>query len=512
LQRRLEGMEADVTRVARGSAYLVTQSLITMLIGTVGFAFVARILTQAEMGVSVVLTLILGFALLVSDLGFSSGLTKYVAEYRGKGTDYTRMSFAGILAKALIAGSTAVICGVMAPILSEGLLKSTQYTFIFRLFSIDILFACINTTMTSLLIGMDRIKEVAILSTASAFARYALIVSLLLFGFGLTGFVTGGIIGDSIYLVSSISLMIKTRSVELCSIRETIPYLKKLAKFSWPLFTTNIVTFLYNWFDRALLLAYTPLAEVAVYSVAYTAFTALYAIPTALATTLFPYFATQYGKNQHENIAAGVRTSTRYIALLYVPLALGLTITSNAAITFFAGQAYERGDTVLAALSIFGGISGIGAALGPLLLVFEMTPVVLLINVCSVGVSSALSFLLLPSLGINGIAIVRGVSMIVSLALTVFFLRKRLPIQLDKEATWKSWSAAIVMLVAVGLFERSYSDESLLLLYVLIGGVVYVASLRILKAVNKDDIQLIRSLIGPRAAFIVKIIERILTQ
>lgn len=509
MQGRLEIMEADAARVARGSAYLVTQSLVTMLIGTVGFAFVARILTQTEMGVSVVLTLILGFALLISDLGFSGGLTKYVAEYRGKGIDYTHISFVGILAKALISGSAAVFCAAMAPILSEGLLKSTQYTFVFRLFSMDILFACINTTMNSLLLGMDRIKEMAILNTASVLVRHTLIVGFLLFGFGLTGFVTGSIIGDLVYLVLSISVMVKAKSVKIYPIKETIPYLKILTKFSWPLFTTNTVTFLYNWFDRALLLAYTPLAEVAVYNVAYTAFTVLYTIPTALATTLFPYFATQYGKNQHENITAGVHASTRYIALLYVPLALGLAITSNLTITFFAGPAYESGDTVLAALSIFGGISGIGAALVPLLLIFEMTPIVLLINICSVGTSSALSFLLLPSLGINGIAIVRGVSMIISLVLTIFFLRKRLLIHLDKEATWKSWSAAIIMLVVVGLFEQSYSNKSLLLLYVLIGGVVYVATLRILKAVNENDIQLIRNLIGPRAAFIVKIIERI---
>jgi O-antigen/teichoic acid export membrane protein len=413
--------------------------------------------------------------------------------------------------KALIAGSLATFCAVMAPILSEGLLKSTQYTFIFQIFSIDILLACINTTTNSLLLGMDRIKEMAIMNTLSVFARQTLIVGFLLFGFGLTGFVMGGILGDLVYLVLSISLMVKAKSVKIYPIKETIPYLKMLAKFSWPLFTTNTVTFLYNWFDRALLLAYAPLSEVAVYGVAYTAFTVLYSIPTALATTLFPYFATQYGRNQHENITAGVRASTRYIALLYVPLALGLTVTSNPTITFFAGAAYESGDTALAVLSVFGGISSIGAALGTLLLIFEMTPIVLLINICSVGASLALSALLLPLLGINGIAVVRGASLIISLALTVFFLRKRLPIRFDKEATWKSWTAAIIMLVAVGLIELNYFDKSLLLPYVLIGGVIYVVALRILKAVNENDIQLMRNLFGPRATLIVKLIEKIFT-
>lgn len=72
-------VEMDSTRLVRGSAYLATQSIVTTLIGAVALAFTARILTQVEMGVAVVLTLTLGLAQVLTDLGFSGGLTKYVA-------------------------------------------------------------------------------------------------------------------------------------------------------------------------------------------------------------------------------------------------------------------------------------------------------------------------------------------------------------------------------------------------------------------------------------------------
>lgn len=283
-----------------------------------------------------------------------------------------------------------------------------------------------------------------------------------------------------------------------------------LARFSWPLFLTNIVVFLYTWFDRALLLAYITLSEVAVYNVALQAFTVLSVIPLALSTTLFPYYSEQYGRDEQQKIAAGVHGASRYIALLYTPFALGLAVTANPAITLFAGPVYVNGDAILAILSIFGGISGIAAALGGLLLVYNMTPIALLINIASVGGSMAVSTVLLPSLGAIGMAITKGTAMIVTLVLTVIALRKRITIKFDKEAFLKSWSAAIIMFGTVWLIQQIYFTRYLLPIYILVGGVTYAGALRVLKAVNRNDLQLIRSLTGKHATHLVDVLEKIL--
>lgn len=116
-------MDAEAVRVARGSAYISLQRLVTTLMGAVAFAFVARILTPTEMGVVVGLMLIMGVFQILSDLGFGSGLAKYVAEYRGKNEDYTLITFAGIWAKVSLSGLFALACALFAPQLSSLLLK-----------------------------------------------------------------------------------------------------------------------------------------------------------------------------------------------------------------------------------------------------------------------------------------------------------------------------------------------------------------------------------------------------
>ena len=502
--------EMDSTRLVKGSTYLATQSILTSLIGAVALAFTARILTQVEMGVTVALTLILGMAQVLSDLGFSGGLTKFVAEYRGKEVDYTFLSFGAVLMKALTAGSAAVLCFLMAPWLSVFLLKSGEYVFLFQLLSVYLLMVCLSTTVNYLLLGVNRIREMAILGVVAAFVGKTFAVGFLVCGFGLVGLVIGWILGGLASIILGALIVVRNKYVRVHQIRNVVPYLKTLARFSWPLFLTNVVVFLYNWFDQALLLAYVPLSAVAVYSIALQAFGVLAVMPTALSNTLLPYYSEQYGKDEKQKIVAGVHGSSRYIALLYTPLALGLMATANHTITLFAGSAYASGDLILAVLCLFGALSGLVASFGGLLLVYNMTPTVLLINIASVVGSIVLLPVLLPSFGVLGMAIIKGAAMIISFVLTVVAVQRRMPIKFDREAVWKSWTAAIVMFVAIWFVERIHFSSYLLLLYIVVGGITYAIGLRLLGAIDEDDIELIRNLLGKRATVITDIVEKVL--
>jgi len=502
--------EMDAARLVRGSAYLATQSVVTTIIGAVALAFIARILTPVEMGVAVALTLTVGMAQVLSDLGFSGGLTKYVAEYRGKGVDYTFVSFGAVLMKVLVAGSATALCVLTAPWLSGSLLKSGEYAFLFQLLSVYLLTSCLSTTVNHLLLGVNKIREMAILNVILAFIGKMFAVGFLLCGFGLVGLVIGWILGGLAYIILGALIIVRNKYVRTHPIKDVIPYLRMLARFSWPLFFTNIVVFLYSWFDRALLLAYLPLSDVAVYGVALQAFGVLSFIPVALSTTLFPYYSEQHGKDEQQKIVAGVHGSSRYIALLYTPLVLGLMATANPAITLFAGSTYASGDAILAILCLFGGLSGLAASLGGLLLVYNMTPTVLLINIASVMGSMVLLPVFLPSFGVMGMAIIKGAAMMISLVLTVIVLRKRIPIKFDKEAIWKSWVAAIVMFVTVWFIERIHFSSYLLPMYIVVGGVTYALASRLLGTVNENDIKLIQNLLGKRVTFITNILEKVL--
>lgn len=504
-------MEAEVVHAGRGAAYIAVERLASTLVGAVAFAFVARILTQTEMGIMVGLLLIMGVFQILSDFGFASGLAKYVAEYRGKKADYTLVTFTGIWTKSLLAGFFALACALLAPQLSSLLLKDVSYSFFFQLSALDVFFLCVFATVNKLLLGLNRFLEMAILGVTAVVVRQVFGVGLLMLGYGLSGFITGWILGDFTYVAVGSIILLHERHIKMHSPREVMPHLRRLVKFSFPLFLADSVLFLYAWFDRTILLAYIPLKEVAVYNVAYTAFGVLLVVPAALSTALLPYLSEQYGKNMHDRIAVGASAGARYIVLIFTPLALGLMITATPVLTIFAGELYAEGGLVLAILSLFQSIAGVGAIFTVLLLVYNMTPKVLLVNIMSVGISFAASFLLLPILGLAGIAVVKGLSMILTFVFTVVVLhRKRIEIKLDKEVLWKSWGAAAAMSIIVWLVQLAYFSLLLLPFYIIIGGVFYLAVLRLLKVLNMSDIILMRNLVGKRGRILADVFEKLL--
>lgn len=496
--------------MAKGSAFLVTQSLVSTLISALVFAFVARIITQEEMGIIAALTLTAGVAQIVSDLGFSSGLLKFVAEDKARGADYTRVVYGGILTKVLVAGLAAFLCAFFAPQLSQIFLGSSERILLFQLLSLNIFFYSVFATTRSILLGLSKFSEVTALNLVLTITRQSFVLLFLLLGYGLVGLIFGWILGDLSFVVLAGVILLRGKHLRVHFPSEVVPQLRRLVKFSSPLLVTNIVVFLYGWFDRAILLIFVPLTEVAIYNVAYEAFTIMYIIPATISQTLLAYFSGQSSSGTDDQIASGVKVSTRYITLFFTPVALGLMVTANPVLALFAGQQYVSGAQVLAILSLLGGVAGIGAVFSILLLVYNMTFVFLVINIVSMGFGVALSLLLLPLFGVGAMAIVKGSVLIMPVILMMAALKNKGIVQFDKESIGKGWVSALLMALVVGVIVYSYSSRYLLPVYIAIGVVVYAVALRSMKALKKYDMQLIRGLTGGRLSPIIDFLERIL--
>jgi len=489
----------DAAQVLKGSTFLVTQNVVNYIIGAVTFPFIVRALTKTEIGVTVGFFLVLGLADILSDVGFGRGLAKYIAEYRGKGEDYTSLIQIGVFIKVLIATIIAVICIFIAPQISLTLLKTREYTMFFQLLSLDLIFVCLTTTMRNILLGLNKIEQMATLDILAKVVQRSIALTLLFIGWGLTGWVTGWIIGDFAYVTISMLLVSKGKHLKIHPLKGVSKDIKLLVKFSWPLFLSNAADFLYNWFDRIFLLACIPLTEVAVYNVALTAYGFLIALPGALTTTLLPYYGEQYGKNQHEIlIPESMFKVSRYIALLYTPLALGLMSTAHSTMILFAGAQYASGDIVLAILCLFSLTVIISTAFGPLLLIYKKTLAVLATNMVSMVVSLTMFLTTLNKLGAAGMAIIKGVSVLISFVLAFIILRKIIAIKIDKEALWKSLISGIAMTIIVKAVELTWPSMYMLPLYITVGGAVYLILLKVLKAIKEDDIKLVEEIFGQK--------------
>jgi O-antigen/teichoic acid export membrane protein len=188
--------------------------------------------------------------------------------------------------------------------------------------------------------------------------------------------------------------------------------------------------------------------------------------------------------------------------LIMFPLTMGLLSAAKPAITLFAGQQYESGWQVLAVMAVFGLTYGISSALRGLLVIYGKTKAVMILNFASV----ASSLILLPTLGIlglNGLAVMRGSSLLFALILTIYFLSKVVRVEIDKETVMKTLISSVVMAAVVYLAQLIYYSKFLLPLYVLIGAAVYMAEMRAFGMLDRSDVQLLTKLLGERNAMFI---------
>jgi O-antigen/teichoic acid export membrane protein len=491
--------DITATKVARGSIYLTVGSVVSSLISIVGFAFMARIITTEEMGVVAGIALLTSFAQLASDFGLNSSIPRHVSESKGKKEGIRDLVVSAVAFRIPVSITLASVIFVFANSVSSTLFRTPGFGYVIALLSLDLALLCLNPLMSNVLLGNGNLLSISVFNVANTGVSWFSIVALLLAGKGLIGYVLGGIVGDVAtlaMLVITLSRIVGFRGLTLAAFRSQIV---QLLKFAYPLYLGSAVSFLYTWYDKAIVLGSMSLSNLGLYNTAYQPFTVLIAIAGALGSAMLPYYGVAYGKNDHDAISLGMKRAIKYTCLTIFPLTLGLMAASKPTLTIFAGSQYEAGWTILSIFSLFGLVYGIAPALSNVLLVYRRTRTILLLSFVPV-VSSLVLAPLLWILSLVGVAIMKGASMALSLILTAYFVNEAVPLRIDRKALTRTLTASALMAAVILVLEQALYNPRLLLLYVLVGAAIYIATIRMLKVLDKEDFQFLEQVIGKRSA------------
>jgi hypothetical protein len=82
--------------------------------------------------------------------------------------------------------------------------------------------------------------------------------------------------------------------------------------------------------------------------------------------------------------------------------------------------------------------------------------------------------------------------MFFGLVFTFVFLRRKFPVVIDLEAVGKSIVASLVMVAVIELEQILWYSKLLLPIYVISGLIVYLLTLRFLRATRRDDVDLLQ--------------------
>ena len=117
---------------------------------------------------------------------------------------------------------------------------------------------------------------------------------------------------------------------------------------------------------------------------------------------------------------------------------------------------------------ILGLFYSISPAFSSLLLIYNRTRTVLIINLASILISLTLT----PSiriLGLNALAIVKGSSILLSFTLTLLTLKRIIRFEFEGEALTKILAASTIMALTVKIIQQIFYSILLLPIYIVMG-------------------------------------------
>lgn len=500
------GERSNAVSAARGASYLGLGNILSSLARIVAFAFFARLITVDEMGVFTILSLAYSGASVLIGLGLSSVITKLIAENIAQ---RRKEEAASVWYRSLLLSELASIIVAAGFLLSRfpagvsNLPNSPLISAIGIFFAIDLI-AVIGSAAGAVFYGLLEFRDYALIFAIYSSVKPFMVVLFVYETGSLVGLVEAWVISDVV--LSAYVFLYLWRRLGPPVFRFSTKYLLKLSS---PLYLSNLASFLYGSFDQLTLIPLVSLTALGVYGAAVTAFTAYSTLVNILGSVLLPVFSGVYGVKGPEVLKDSIRTASRYASIVIMPLAFALLATAGPALTLLVGGTYQSGVIPLTVLAL-GSIANIVAlSLAPVLIVLNETTLLALASILSLPLSFAVAFISIPMLGILGASIARALSMLISLVLTWYFVRRKIVVKLDSEAILKSILASGGMALVMEALQLFYYSRFLLPAYLAVGFFAYLFGMRALNAMRATDIDLLRRVLGPRFGSICDLLSRL---
>ena len=484
--------------VLSGGAWKTASLTLPQLYALVQSIVAARFLGPSGMGIQSFIAFTELSVVNLATVGLSNALMRYIGELLGRRRggevrDLVAWGWRVQLVGAVLAG------GGLGIVALSGANVASAWAFA----AVAAVASVLHNVPTAVLIGMQRWRDASMVGLATGIVATGAIVAVLAAGGGITGMFaveaavaivnlawTGALARNALFRVAPMPRL-AAAAVGLRKDARTYAILASL---------TSVVTFVvWRRSELFFLQHYSPSAEIAFYSIAFSLMTALTTLPQSLSEVVSPAVATLFGAGAQERIRRGYGRGARLLVLIALPVTAAALALGPETIRVIWGRDYGQAGTtlliLLAPLPVIplvnlarAFLTGIGEIRKPLV-------ITLVAGVLNIG----LDFLLVPAYDAKGAAVANGCAQLAAGLPIVLVVRRRVG-----SVPWRLATLARAALASAAAGAAAWGCVHALggLLGILVGLaagtavlVVLGALLRILPA---DDAVWLDRAVGPR--------------
>lgn len=463
------------------------------LAGFIGNAITARLLGPDQLGVLAYVVWCVTLASMLAGLGISIVQQRFIPNLRAEGRNAEADGLIGATTRwsvgAAVVGALLLFAYLFWPGrgTTDGASASSHDVVVALAVTWFICWKLADLYLFYLR-GEQRFGELARLSGVSALLKLV-VIGLGAWLFGIPGALAGYVAGNLLPAAKAFGLL-GTKPVVSQALR------RQVVRFALPSWATAVIGGLvFGRTEIVFLEHYTGLAAVGLFAAAATIAEVAVQLPPLLLSALLPRFSEQYGLGAHEHMQRLYRTITALLALVIVPLCLGLAAIAPVLVPVFFGAEFADAGPVASVLLIAAAVSSLGVTTFYLLQSIGKTGFLLVSNGIGLVGTVALGFLLIPHFGLMGAAWSRGAVQVMVVLIETWYVTRRLGIS----PPYRALGAITLAAVAQGAVAYAIGAElgGALSLFVSLPAavVVYLVVLRLLSVATLIDQGLMNRLV-----------------
>jgi len=468
-----------------GATRLFSGYVVTLALQAVFYLIVVRVLSLKGLGAYAATGTL--FTLLLPLVVWPMyGIGRYVIGYyqTGRLEEARGLYIRGLVIVLTSSVAIAVAIWALASPFSELYYGTTRYAWLLRLMALDlVVYVYYNYVYYVAFQASTRFGRWSLTQVVWAFTRYGVGLALLFAGFGPAGLIAGWVAGDA----ASAALGTYWSLDFVVGSRSKAPLLPALS-IAVPIAIGYLMATVLQNVDKLFVLRYIGLAEMGSYSIIMIGSATLQmTVYNALSNAIYPAFVKfeESGSLSREAVAAAIR----YVTVLTVSPFFLLAALGRPLIRLLLGPAFVHDWEAFAVLMVGHAAMNYDLPITQALQARKATKALGAQAIVSAAVIAALS----PPLIARWLA--TGAAVAYVLARLTGFLGVAAPkarslglLRIDLKEYTKTISAAIITF-AVTLVAEVATGFSLVLLplYIALGGIAMVASLRVLRVLRADD-------------------------
>ncbi|MEM3061164.1 MAG: oligosaccharide flippase family protein, partial [Candidatus Bathyarchaeia archaeon] len=482
-------ISVDSLKTAKGSLGFILQNSINSLLGLGFFMILARVISRDEMGVYA--GLMMTYALFQTSglTGLSVTAARFVSKHLAEGDSSNASASAKRILQlgAIFSIMACIVYFMISPYLSLIVAKSFDYTNLFRITSVSVLACSFSIFIDGLMQGIKEFEKLATIRVTAQLLRISTSLSLLFLGYSLLSVTVGWMI----FGIAIVAFSIRQIANHL-NFREGSYPSKPIVLYLTPLLISNLLLFASNYTDVFMVMIYLKTSELGAYNVAVIASSSLILIiVTSIISTLLPTISGIYGKGGIKAVEKAFTKSTKYMAMIYSPAALGLASISWPLIQLMAGEIYFDSVIPLAIISVSSIAYGLSI---PILIAFQAigeTFKIFKITFLATVANLLMCVLMIPKMNIIGASISRATLFLATLLYGIHEGNKIMSLKFDGKSIAKSIIASLPMFAALSILEFLWSSKFLIPIYILIGIMIYGLANKSMKGFGRGDLEII---------------------